>query len=249
MDGGFPDGRPSAGTGSRRAGLAPAEAGREQLGWREGSLAASCCGPGYRNTGPAHSPEASGWAKSEHRGLQVQGGTWWLPVLVARGQRRKGWDIAGTRWNPPCPPCHRAGGGKCKSERAAPSRECLPSQCGYFGLYSCSCSHCGNCTCRAQCGNMTSFSRVMCPKQPARKLPLLLLAERVNVCLLASRSPHAPPRLLLSAWAAFLLELCLGGEVFQAAWPEGGQNNGLRKMATSSFLEPVKTLRYVAKRN
>lgn len=86
-----------------------------------------------------------------------------------------------------CPQCMRVTGSVCARASGAPRKRCFPSQWGYFWL--CSCSHCGNCTCLVQCGNM-SFPREMYSKQAARKLPPLLVGGE---CLPASLPTHPLP--------------------------------------------------------
>lgn len=114
----------------------------------------------------------------------------------------------------PMPTVHGGGESECARASGALRKGCFPFQWGYFWL--CSCSHCGNCTCPLQCGNMTSFPRMMYTKQAARKL-LLIGCECVSACFY----PHPPPPPL----SPFSLRLgCLspeakcGRDVFHAAW-------------------------------
>lgn len=113
----------------------------------------------------------------------------------------------------PMPTVHGGGESECARASGALRKGCFPFQWGYFWL--CSCSHCGNCTCPLQCGNMTSFPRMMYTKQAARKL-LLIGCECASACFY----PHPPPPPL----SPFSLRLgCLspeakcGRDVFHAA--------------------------------
>lgn len=141
----------------------------------------------------------------------------------------------------PMPAVHSDGESECARANRTLRKGCFPFQWGYFWL--CSCSHCGNCTCPLQCGNMTSFPRMMYTKQAARKL-LLIGCECVSACFY----PHPPPPPLSPfspAWAAFLLKL----NVEMYSMRHVRQKSGLPKMLTFSFPEPGMTLLCTAKRN
>lgn len=103
-------------------------------------------------------------------------------------------------------------GSVCARASGAPRKQCFPSQWGYFWL--CSCSHCGNCTCPVQCGNMTSFPREVYSKPAAKKL--LVRAE----CVCLPLSPPAPPPHTTPSPLSLCLcpEAVCGGGVFLAAW-------------------------------
>lgn len=77
--------------------------------------------PATSGQGPVTSQRPKDGARSEYHGLQAHGGAQWIPVLVARGQRRKDWDTAGTCWNLPCPQCYRVGDSE--SERVSGTEE------------------------------------------------------------------------------------------------------------------------------
>lgn len=95
---------------------------------------------------------------------------------------------------PPVPTVNGDRGSEYARACGALRRGCFPFQCGYFWL--CSCSHCGNCTCPVQCGNMASFPRKMYTEQAARKL--LVGCECLPACLPTHPTSPSPLSLPLS---------------------------------------------------
>lgn len=96
----------------------------------------------------------------------------------------------------------------------APRKRRSPPQRGYFWLSSCSGSLCGNCTCLAQCGDMTSFLRAMCAEQAPGELPWWLPVGRecVSAARLPPRPPASPPLSLLPSLPPSLCLHCLSPE-------------------------------------